>query len=43
MKFCFLWLSLYVTAKGNQNIRAREVLSKQNYQLYKKYAIQLRP
>lgn len=43
IKFCFLWLYLYATAKERQNFYAREVLNKQSYQLYKKYAVKLKP
>lgn len=35
IKFCFLWLYLYATAKERRNFHAREVLNKQSFQLYR--------
>lgn len=42
IKFCFLWLYLYGTAKEQPKQIAREVLNKYSYQLYKKYAVKLK-
>ena len=41
IKFCFLWVYEYFNGKEQQNVIAREVLSKYSYQLYKKYASKL--
>lgn len=43
IKFCFLWVYSYFSTEEKQDLRAREVLSKQSQQLYKKYAIKLKP
>ncbi len=42
IKFCFLWVFNYFTAKEKPNLIARECLSKQSFQLYKKYAVKLK-
>ena len=41
-KFCFLWVYNYFSAKEKPNLFARECLSKQSFQLYKKHAIKLK-
>ncbi|MGN0807434.1 MAG: RHS repeat-associated core domain-containing protein [Candidatus Coproplasma sp.] len=43
IKFCFLWIYEYFNGNGQQNVIAREVLSKYSYQLYKKHAVKLQP
>lgn len=43
IKFCFLWIYEYFNGRGQQNVIAREVLSKYSYQLYKKHAVKLQP
>lgn len=43
IKFCFLWVYEYFSTKERTDLRAREVLNKQSQQLYKKYAIKLKP
>lgn len=42
IKFCFLWLYEYFSAKEKPLVHAREALSKTSYQLYKKYAVKLK-
>lgn len=42
IKFCFLRVFKYFTAKEKPNLIARECLSKQSYQLYKKHAVKLK-
>ena len=42
IKFCFLWVLNYFTAKEKSNLIARDSLNKQSFQLYKKYAIELK-
>ena len=42
IKFCFLWEFKYFTAKEKPNQIARDCLSKQSYQLYKKHAVKLK-
>lgn len=42
IKFCFLWVYEYFSTEEKTELRAREVLSKQSQQLYKKYAIKLK-
>lgn len=41
IRFCFVWIYEYFNGKEQQNVIAREVLSKYSYQLYKKYASKL--
>lgn len=43
IKFLFLWVYEYFSTEERTDLRAREVLSKQSQQLYKKYAIKLKP
>ena len=43
IKFCFLWVYEYFTTEERTDSRAHEVLNKQSQQLYKKYAIKLKP
>ena len=43
IKFCFLWVYKYFSTKERVDLRARECLSKQSFQLYKKYAVKLKP
>lgn len=43
IKFLFLWVYSYFSTEGSNDLRAREVLNKQSQQLYKKYAIKLKP
>lgn len=42
IKFCFLWVFSYFSAKEKPNLIARECLNKQSYQLYKKHAVKLK-
>lgn len=42
IKFLFLWVYKYFSTEEGTDLRAREVLSKQSQQLYKKYAIKLK-
>lgn len=42
VKFCFLWAFKYFSAKERPNMIARECLSKQSFQLYKKHAVMLK-
>lgn len=42
IKFCFLWVFNYFSAKEKPNLIARECLNKQSYQLYKKHAVKLK-
>ena len=42
IKFCFLWLFNYLTAKEKPVLKAVECLSKHSFQLYKKYVIKLK-
>lgn len=42
IKFLFLWVYEYFSTEERTDLRAREVLSKQSQQLYKKYAIKLK-
>ena len=42
IKFCFLWVYTYFSAKDRTNLIARECLSKQSFQLYKKHAVKLK-
>ncbi len=42
IKFCFLRVFKYFTAKEKPNLIARECLNKQSYQLYKKHAVKLK-
>ena len=37
IRFCFLWVYEYFVLKDKQELKAREVLGKYSYQLYKKY------
>lgn len=39
IKFCFLWVYSYFSTEERTDLRAREVLSKYSYQLFKKYAV----
>lgn len=39
IKFCFLWIFHYLTAKEKPALKANECLSKYSFQLYKKYVI----
>lgn len=43
IKFCFLWVYVYFNATERQNLKARDLLSKYSYQLYKKHAVKLQP
>ena len=43
IKFLFMWVYEYFSTAERTDLRAREVLSKQSQQLYKKYAIKLKP
>ena len=43
IKFLFLWVYEYFSTEERTDLRAREVLNKQSQQLYKKYAIKLKP
>ena len=42
IKFCFLWVLNYFTAKEKPNLIARERLSMPSFQLYKKHAVKLK-
>lgn len=42
IKFCLLWIYEYFNTKERQNFKAKDVLNKHSYQLYKKYAVKLR-
>lgn len=37
IRFCFLWIYEYFASKDKPELKAREVLGKYSYQLYKKY------
>lgn len=43
IKFCFLWMFNYLTAKEKPSLKAYECLSKYSFQIYKKYVIKLKP
>lgn len=43
IKFLFLWVYEYFSTEERTELRARELLSKQSQQLYKKHAIRLKP
>lgn len=42
IKFCFLWVFNYFSAKDKPNLKPYECLSKYSYQLYKKHAAKLK-
>lgn len=42
IRFCFLWIFNYLTAKEKPALKAVECLSKHSFQLYKKHVIKLK-
>lgn len=42
IRFCFLWVNEYFSAKERPILHAREVLNKYSFQLYKKHVVKLK-
>ncbi len=41
MRFCFRWLCLYAMNTERPKVKAKDILNKYSFQLYKKYAVKL--